>query len=57
MPGKTFQLSLHVRADLLENFARDKHSTLFDLFPCDDEKCVIEWTQVVKVIKLFFLRH
>ncbi len=39
---------------LLENFARDKHSSLFDLFPCDDEKSVIETTPVVNVIKLFF---
>jgi hypothetical protein len=38
VPGKTFQLSLHVRPDLLENFARDKHSSLFDLFACDKEK-------------------
>ncbi len=54
MPDKTFQLSLHVRPDLLKNFDRDKHSSLFDLFACDKEKCVIEWTQVIKVIKLFF---
>ncbi len=54
MLSKTFQLSLHVRSDLLENFARDKHSSLFDLFPCDDEKSVIESKPGVNIIKLFF---
>ncbi len=39
---------------LLENFDRDKHYSIFELFACDDEKSVTELTQVVNIIKLFF---